>query len=146
METITTLSLLSQLPSINETIGLFYNTMEKVISHRNSYFIKRKLYELDLSPTINNIELLIKKEEESIKQNEVLFLCTERIKQTIHSVHKILENIQYKLEIYDKSWISWIIGINLSYELDDLKINKNILEQRIDNFIKMYLFVKKINT
>ena len=144
METLT-FTLLTQIPTIQETILLFYTTFENVINHRNSYYIKKQIYELDLQSIISNIELFINNEKELLADNQILVLCTERIKQTIHNIHKTLESIKYKLEKYNSTWVNWLWGLNISYELEELKCDKNILENRIDNFIKMYIFTKKIN-
>tara|TARA_Y100000389_G_scaffold107323_1_gene104328 strand:+ start:725 stop:1165 length:441 start_codon:yes stop_codon:yes gene_type:complete len=145
METLTTLSLITQLPTIHETIGVFYQTFEKVLNHRHSSYIKKQLFELDIQSVINSIELVITHENTIINENKILFLCTERIKQTIHEIHLILEKIQFKMEKYETDWLWFLWGFDLSCELQQLESKKNILEKRIDNFINMYLLTKKIN-
>ena len=140
METLA-LAAIVQIPTIQESIELFYTTFNKVITHRHANFVRHELQRIDVLPTINVIEVFIRKNN-GFKNEDVLFLCTERIRESIQTIYHLIENIKSKLDTYERSWLVWLWGINVSFELDELKIHKQILEQRIDLFIKMYIFSK----
>ena len=141
METLA-LAAITQIPSIQESIELFYSTFNKVITHHHAGFIKHELQKIDVMSTINIIEVFISKNN-GFSDNDILFLCTERIKESINKIHELIDNIRAKLDSLQKSWLVWLWGINVSYELDELKMQKVILEQRIDTLIKMYMVMNK---
>ena len=135
---------ITQIPTINESIDLVYSTFNKIISHRHARFVINELETIDVIPIINSIEVFINKNND-FNEKDILFLTSERIRETIHKIHIHIKNIQRKLDEYDKSWITWVLGINISYELDELRKQKMILTNRIDMFIRIIMMNKLID-
>ena len=134
---LTAFTTIPTIPCIQETISHIYSTIQKIRSHQYANVVHKYILELDVETPIQSIELFIQKE--SFSNSEITTLCSRRIHQSINKIHRLLEDIEEKLNDYQKSWVVWLRGVNVCYILDDLKKEKVILEGRIDTFIRLLM-------
>ena len=134
---LTAFTTIPTIPHIQQTISHIYTTMQKISSHRYADIVHQHITELDVETPIQSIEMFL--ERESLSNSEITSLCTKRIHQTIKKIHNLLEEIEEKLNSYQKSWIQWARGINTYYIMEELKKEKFILEGRIDTLMQLLM-------
>lgn len=134
---LTAFSTIPTIPCIQETISLVYSTIQKIRSHQYAEIVHKHIASLDVETPIQSIELFI--QQDTFGSSEITALCTKRIHQSIELIHKLLEEIELKLNSYQKSWIQWLKGVNVYYILEDLKKEKCVLEGRIDTLMQLLM-------
>lgn len=134
---LTAFSTIPSIPCIQETISHIYSTIQKIRAHQYANIVHKHILDLDVETPISSIEMFMQRE--SFASSEITSLCTKRIHQSIENIHKLLEELEIKLNAYQKSWIQWIKGINTYYILEELKIEKRILEGRIDTLMQLLM-------
>ena len=134
---LTAFTTIPTIPSIQQTISHIYSTIQKIRSHQYANIVHNHIIDLDVETPIQSIEMFIQKE--SFCHSEITTLCTKRIHQSIDKIHKLLEEIEEKLNAYQKSWMVWLRGINTFYILEELKKEKQILEGRIDTLMQLLM-------
>ena len=134
---LTAFTTIPTIPCIQETISHIYCTIQKIRSHRYAEIVHKHILELDVETPIQSIEMFIQRE--SFTQSEITTLCVKRIHQSTERIHSLLEELEVKLNAYQKSWIQWIRGINTYYTLEELRKEKRILEGRIDTFMQLLM-------
>ena len=134
---LTAFTTIPTIPSIQQTISHIYSTIQKIRSHQYANIVHNHIHDLDVETPIQSIEAFIQKE--AFQHSEITTLCTKRIHQSIDKIHKLLEELEEKLNAYQKSWVVWLRGINTFYILEDLKKEKHILEGRIDTLMQLLM-------
>ena len=134
---LTAFTTIPTIPGIQQTISHIYSTIQKIRSHQYANIVHNHIIDLDVETPIQSIEMFIQKE--SFCHSEITTLCTKRIHQSIDKIHKLLEEIEEKLNAYQKSWMVWLRGINTFYILEELKKEKQILEGRIDTLMQLLM-------
>lgn len=140
---ITAFTTIPTLPCLQDTISHIYSTIQKIRSHQYAEIVHRHIEELDVETPIQSIELFI--QQEQLSNSNITKLCSQRIHQSIDKIHKLLAELEIKLNAYQKSWVQWIKGINTFYILEDLKKEKHILEGRIDMLMQL-LMIQSLQT
>ena len=130
------LTAITTFPTIHESIKRFYSTSQNILKHRYADMVQIHIEELDVMSAIHAIESFLHNLNTT---NAGLLFCIERIDQIIKKIHTLLAIIEKKLNNYQQNWITWLRGIELSYEIDDLKREKQKLESMIDTLMKMLL-------
>lgn len=100
--------------------------------------------QLDLLETIKIYNLWI---NEILQKNKDVVDNSETIKETIHSIVEVLDElngllkrIETKVSDHKLKWFSYFRSLNFSDELEELKVKKNVLDSRIGILQKIYPF------
>lgn len=100
--------------------------------------------QLDLLETIKIYNLWI---NEILQKNKDVVDNSETIKETIHSIvevlnelNALLKRIETKVSDHKLKWFSYFRSLNFSDELEELKVKKNVLDSRIGILQKIYPF------
>jgi hypothetical protein len=100
--------------------------------------------QLDLLETIKIYNLWI---NEILQKNKDVVDNSETIKETIHSIVEVLnelngllKRIETKVSDHKLKWFSYFRSLNFSDELEELKVKKNVLDSRIGILQKIYPF------
>ncbi len=124
-------------PALQDSISKIYSTIHNIYSHQYANIIEASLKELDVITSIQSIECFLKTLDEDTNDMVKLVVC--RIHESINNIHTLLAKIEIKLNAYQRSKFMWLWGIDVYYELIDLKANKNILDKRIDTLTQILI-------
>jgi hypothetical protein len=98
--------------------------------------LERVEKQLDLLETIKIYDLLIK---EILEKNKDLVENSETLKESIHSIIEVLDilntllkQIDTKVQEHKLKWFVYFRSLNFSFELEELKVQKNILDNRFE--------------
>jgi citrate lyase beta subunit len=98
--------------------------------------IEKVSKQLDLLETIKIYDLLIK---EILEKNKDLIDNSETLKESIHSIIEVLDvlntllkQIDTKVQEHKLKWFSYFRSLNFISELEELKVQKNILDNRFE--------------
>ena len=139
---VTALTALTTIPSIQESVSKTICTFQNILSHQYADKVKQELHSLDVVGTIASIEKVIQSDEMQLMSSHFSTVCVERIHFSIKKIHELLTSVETKLNEYQNSWIKWTLGMNVFYEIQELKNEKAILNTRIDTLIQMFMLHK----
>ena len=139
---VTALSALTTLPTLQDSVSKTVVTFQNILAHQYSDKVKQELHNLDVVSTIASIEKVIQSSEIVSMKSEVSNMCVERVHFSIQRIHELLTDIESKLNNYQNSWVKWILGMNIYYEIEELKNEKQVLNTRIDTLIQMFMIQK----
>ena len=123
-------------PTIQDSIKHLYTTVQNILKHQYANIVQIHIEELDVMTSIHSIESFL---HNLNSDNKGLIFCVTRINLVIKRVHTLLAIIERKLNDYQQSWITWLRGIDVCYEIDDLKKEKQKLDSMVDLLMKMLL-------
>jgi hypothetical protein len=125
--------------TIGTTTSSIY-TLGKMLLTDNKFVdlscLERVEKQLDLLETIKIYDLLIK---EILEKNKDIIQDSETLKESIHSIievldvlNKLLKQIDTKVQEHKLKWFGYFRSLNFSFELEELKVQKHILDNRFD--------------
>ena len=125
--------------TIGTTTSSIY-TVGKMLLSDNRFVdlscLERVEKQLDLLETIKIYDLLIK---EILEKNKDLVQDSETLKESVHSIievldvlNKLLKQIDTKVQEHKLKWFGYFRSLNFSFELEELKVQKHILDNRFD--------------
>ena len=125
--------------TIGTTTSSIY-TIGKMLLTDNKFVdlscLERVEKQLDLLETIKIYDLLIK---EILEKNKDLIQDSETLKESVHSIievldvlNKLLKQIDTKVQEHKLKWFGYFRSLNFSFELEELKVQKHILDNRFD--------------
>lgn len=131
--------------TISATTSSIYSVGKLLLSN-NKYVdlssLEKLEKQLDLLETIKIYNLWIK---ELLEKNKGVIDDSETIKESIHSIvevldelNELLKNIETKVSGHKLKWFSYFRSLNFCDELEELKIKKNILDNRFEILQKIY--------
>ena len=140
--TVTTVTNITSIIIINTltfTATNIYTLGKNIFIETNSLGIN-ELYkienELDLIETIKIyeswiIEMSEKKNNEINNSNTIIYTIMS-FNNILQELHVLLQNIELKIEYHKTKWFNNYRSIDLSYEITELKIKKNKLDNRFN--------------
>jgi hypothetical protein len=131
--------------TISATTSSIY-TVGKMLLSDSKYVDLRSLEklekQLDLLETIKIYNLWIK---EILDKNKQVIEGSETIKESIHSIvevlnelNELLKKIETKVAEHKLKWFNYFRNLNFCDELEELKVKKNILDNRFEILQKIY--------
>ena len=125
------------LKTINQTCSSILILLNFFINDNNNILeIKNKLTELDIQNKINIITLML--EENIDKYNKKsINLSFLSIKEILELLNNELNELKDKIELYNKSYISYIKKFNSSLYIDNIIKHNNILDNRLNLLLKI---------
>jgi hypothetical protein len=132
--------------TISATTSSIYSIGKMILSD-NKYVdlssLEKLEKQLDLLETIKIYNLWIK---EILDKNKEIIDSSETVKESIHSIvdvlnelNELLKRIEEKVSEHKLKWFSYFRTLNFCDELEELKVKKNILDNRFDILQKIYL-------
>ena len=126
--------------TIGTTTSSIYSIGKMLLSSNGTFVdlsaLERVEKQLDLLETIKIYDLLIK---EILEKNKDLIDNSETLKESIHSIIEVLDGLNTLLKQIDKKvqehklkWFGYFRSLNFSLELEELKVQKHILDNRFD--------------
>jgi hypothetical protein len=126
--------------TIGTTTSSIYSIGKLLLSSNGTFVdlssLERVEKQLDLLETIKIYDLLIK---EILEKNKDLIDNSETLKESIHSIIEVLDvlntllkQIDTKVQEHKLKWFSYFRSLNFISELEELKVQKNILDNRFE--------------
>ena len=121
------------------TIGSLLLTDNKYVDLSSLEKLEKQL---DLLETIKIYNLWIK---EILNKNKEVIDGSETIKESIHSIvdvlnelNELLKRIETRVSEHKLKWFRYFRSLNFCDELEELKVKKNILDNRFEILQKIY--------
>jgi len=117
---------------VSRAVYNLYDTLGQSIQHP---VIRSVLEELDIAVHLEVIEALIK--EIPNNSSEAVKICLKNIEQVLNKIQELIININNETAYHNTKWFAHWRTCNLDGQLDALKKQKSILDQRIDLLTKV---------
>jgi hypothetical protein len=90
--------------------------------------------ELDLIETIKIYEVwmieLCKKKQDTVDNSKVLMMAIASVQFILHEIDILFKIIDSKIDYHKSRWFSWWRPLDFSYEMDEMRVLKKILDNR----------------
>ena len=118
--------------------------------HEKHDFVKEVMESLDLISKVELAESIVRDMNQEMKENHVtmnhtLELALTQLSDIISQIHEFMKKLKEGVEFHKTLWFSWLRTPEYLTILDKLKIDKIILDERIDNLIKVITLFKESN-
>lgn len=90
--------------------------------------------ELDLIETIKIYEVwmieLCKKKQNTVDNSKVLMMAIASVQFILHEIDILFKIIDSKIDYHKSRWFNWWRPLDFSYEMDEMRVLKKILDNR----------------
>jgi len=117
---------------VSRAVYNLYDTLGSSIQHP---IVRSILEELDIAVHLEVVEALIKEIPEN--SSEAVKICLKNIEQVLNKIQELLVNINTETAYHNTKWFAHWRTCNLDNQLNALKKQKGILDQRVDLLTKV---------
>ena len=121
--------------AINEVSTSIYPLLYGLVGYKDTK-LDNLLEKMDIYSQIKTIDSLINNINSNMK-TPTLEISMTSLHEIICKIREDLRQIYHKYEIHKEKYLSYYRYINIKNEMNSLKRNKIIMDQRLDLFIKI---------
>ena len=132
---------------VSETSKSIFHSITNILSHEHPV-INSILSDLDIPAQIKLIRSIVTEVENgisSINRNKTLALSLEQLDDIVKIVSKQISIIKEGIAYHDTLWLSAWRTPDYETEIEQLKKQKNIMNQRLDNLIKVVQITNQLS-
>lgn len=122
---------------LSDACKQMYETMKSLCVHYSSFpYLQQTMEQLDIDATVRVIEeLMLEMEHKKLTKTEQIAL--NNLHKTVDTIHDRLKKIHEDLEYHKTKWFYYWRTPYCYYEVDFLKKDKLIMDQRFDILLKV---------
>jgi hypothetical protein len=127
------------------THGIFFvgKKLFQSTNHVNIVELQELEKDIDLLKTIEIYDVwireILEKNKLDIESSDAIKITIQSISDILQTLHKILQSIENKLESHKSKWFQNWRNLYFSGEVEQLKYNKKILDNRFDILQKIHI-------
>ena len=99
--------------------------------------ISSVLEELDIEATLDIVNAILKETPDNYEKNVSLHICIHHINESVGKIQKLLKKIDDEIEYHKTRYLNTWRTPNYHKDVEKLRLNKKILDERVDMFIKL---------
>lgn len=135
---------------VSETSKGIFNSIYNIITDKHPE-IQEITQPMDLTSKVRVVESIVREvdseiDHEDLEDNEPLRVSLLEVKEILENIHKDLENIKDGIEYHKTLWFHRFRSAGYKTTIHKLKLDKNALDSRLDNLVRVIaLFRSKKN-